>query len=49
MNDYSKTVIYKIQHLDKDELIYVGHITNFTKRKNHHKKIVLKKQHQLTR
>ena len=37
MTDYSKTVIYKIQHLDKDELLYVGHTTNFTKRKNRHK------------
>jgi predicted GIY-YIG superfamily endonuclease len=37
MTDYSKTVIYKIQHLDKDELLYVGHTTNFTKRKNYHK------------
>jgi predicted GIY-YIG superfamily endonuclease len=37
MTDYSKTVIYKIQHLDKDELLYVGHTTNFTKRKALHK------------
>jgi predicted GIY-YIG superfamily endonuclease len=37
MTDYSKTVIYKIQHLDKDELLYVGHTTNFTKRKHQHK------------
>ena len=37
MTDYSKTVIYKIQHLDKDELLYVGHTTNFTKRKCLHK------------
>jgi hypothetical protein len=37
MTDYSKTVIYKIQHLDKDEMLYVGHTTNFTKRKHQHK------------
>jgi hypothetical protein len=37
MTDYSKTVIYKIQHLDKDELLYVGHTSNFIKRKNNHK------------
>jgi predicted GIY-YIG superfamily endonuclease len=43
MTDYSKTVIYKIQHLDKDELLYVGHTTNFTKRKNHHKKNSIEK------
>ena len=36
--DYSKTVIYKIQHQDKPELLYVGSTTNFTKRKNSHKR-----------
>ena len=35
--DYSKTIIYKIQHEDKEELIYVGHTTEFIKRKNLHK------------
>ena len=35
--DYSKSVIYKIQHLEKDELVYVGSTTNFVKRKNKHK------------
>ena len=35
--DYSGTVIYKIQHIEKPELIYVGHTTDFTKRKYHHK------------
>ena len=35
--DYSNTIIYKIQHNDKDELIYVGHTTDFTKRKSAHK------------
>ena len=23
--DYSKTVIYKIQHIEKEDLVYVGH------------------------
>ena len=35
--DYSKSVIYKIQHLEKDELVYVGSTTNFNNRKNKHK------------
>ena len=35
--DYSKTVIYKIQHNSKKELIYIGSTTNFTKRKTHHR------------
>ena len=35
--DYSKTIIYKIQHQDKPELLYVGSTTNFTKRKYQHK------------
>ena len=35
--DYSKTIIYKIQHEDDDELLYVGHTTDFTKRKSAHK------------
>ena len=34
---YSKNVIYKIQHNDDDSLLYVGHTTNFIKRKNNHK------------
>ena len=35
--DYTNTIIYKIQHNDNDELIYVGHTTDFTKRKSAHK------------
>ena len=35
--DYSKCVIYKIQHKDNNDLLYVGHTTNFTKRKAYHK------------
>ena len=35
--DYSKTIIYKIEHVDNDNLVYVGHTTNWDKRKWHHK------------
>ena len=35
--DYSKCVIYKIQHKDKDDLLYVGHTTNMRNRKYQHK------------
>ena len=37
VSDYTKNVIYKIQHKDDDSLLYVGHTTNFTKRKSLHK------------
>jgi len=36
--DYSKTVIYKIQHIDKDDLLYVGSTTDFIRRKAEHKR-----------
>jgi len=35
--DFSKAIIYKIEHMDKSELLYVGSTTDFTKRKYHHK------------
>ena len=35
--NYQNTVIYKIQHIEKDDLLYVGHTTDFTKRKSLHK------------
>jgi hypothetical protein len=35
--DYQKSVIYKIEHLEKPELLYVGSTTDFVKRKNSHK------------
>jgi hypothetical protein len=38
VTDYSKNMIYKIQHNDDDSLLYVGHTTNFIKRKSKHKK-----------
>ena len=35
--DYSKCSIYKIEHNDNESLVYVGHTTNFDKRKTSHK------------
>ena len=35
--DYSKTVVYKIEHIDDDSLVYVGHTTNWDTRKCEHK------------
>ena len=35
--DYSNCCINKIEHIEKEDLVYVGHTTNFTKRKNCHK------------
>ena len=37
--DYSKTTIYKIQHKEIDELLYVGSTTDFTRRKAEHKRL----------
>ena len=37
MPSYEKTVIYKIQHIEKSELLYVGCTTNFNARKNQHR------------
>ena len=35
--NYSKCCIYKIEHIDDESLVYVGHTTNFDKRKTQHK------------
>ena len=35
--NYNKSVIYKIEHEDKPDLLYVGATTDFTRRKNLHK------------
>ena len=35
--NYENTVIYKIQHIEKDDLLYVGSTTDFINRKYHHK------------
>ena len=37
--DYSKCCIYKIEHIDDDSLVYVGHTTSFDKRKTKHKSV----------
>ena len=37
MPDYSKTLIYKTQHQDKPELLYIGSTTDFRDRKYSHK------------
>ena len=35
--DYQNTIIYKIEHIEKENLIYVGHTTNWDRRKYSHK------------
>ena len=35
--NYTKAVIYKIQHQDKPELLYIGSTTDFIRRKHCHK------------
>ena len=37
MPSYENTVIYKIQHREKDHLIYVGCTTNFNARRHQHR------------
>ena len=37
MPSYENTVIYKIQHREKEELLYVGCTTNFNARRHQHK------------
>ena len=41
--DYSKCCIYKIEHVDDESLVYVGHTTSFDKRKTKHKAVVTMK------
>ena len=43
--DYSKCCIYKIEHIDDESLVYVGHTTNFDKRKTQHKYYCKKDNH----
>jgi len=40
--DYQYTIIYKIEHIEKEDLRYVGHTTNWDKRKFSHKQRCLK-------
>lgn len=37
--DYSKMVIYKLQHREDETLLYIGSTTDFTQRKRHHKSV----------
>ena len=37
--DYSKIVIYKIQHREKEHLIYIGSTVNYKCRKSMHKRL----------
>lgn len=37
MPDYSNTVIYKIQHREKPDLLYVGCTTNYNARRHQHR------------
>ncbi len=37
MPDYSKTIIYRIQHVTKPELLYVGCTTNYNARRHQHR------------
>jgi hypothetical protein len=39
--NYSKCCIYKIEHIENESLVYVGHTTNFNKRKGQHKSICM--------
>tara|TARA_R110000868_G_scaffold384987_2_gene652695 strand:+ start:240 stop:623 length:384 start_codon:yes stop_codon:yes gene_type:complete len=36
--DYSKAVIYRLEHIDKPELFYIGATADFTRRKYQHKR-----------
>ena len=37
--DYSKCSIYKIEHIENESLVYIGHTTNFNQRKGKNKSI----------
>lgn len=36
--NYSKSIIYRLEHIDKPELFYIGATTDFTRRKYQHKR-----------
>lgn len=45
-SDYSKTIIYKIININPDiKDCYVGHTTNFVKRKSYHKNDCMREDH----
>jgi len=35
--DYSKTIIYKLEHIENEDLVYVGHTTSWDEHKYQHK------------
>lgn len=37
MNKYHKSIIYKLEHVEKPDLVYIGGTTNFNARKAQHK------------
>ena len=43
--DYTRVVIYKIEHNENKELVYVGSTTEFTKRKYQHKYLCNNEKH----
>ena len=45
MSDYSKTLIYKIQNIDDETLLYVGSTVAFRARKSAHKSATNKESH----
>ena len=45
--DYSKTIIYKIEHIDVDNLVYVGHTTCWDKRKCKHKNACINEKYSI--
>ena len=36
---FKKLILYKIEHIEEDNLVYVGHTTNWDRRKCEHKRI----------
>ena len=45
--DYSKTIIYKIEHIEDDNLVYVGHTTCLDKRKCKHKNACINEKYSI--
>lgn len=39
--NYTKSIIYRLEHIDKPELFYIGATTDFTRRKYQHKRRTL--------
>jgi len=41
--NFQNCIIYKIQHLDNEDLLYVGHTTDFIRRQYSHKQCCINK------